>query len=176
MPKAYSGDLRSRVIEAVETGASRREAAERFEVSASSAIKWLQRWRERRSAAPQPRGGQFKRQRQAVQLATEFIGLLRERRSHDLSDWVKQAAQSPLASFAAGLRRDLPAAMRPQMVLRARGSGPRLSEPGPQNELAARPGDGAAGRLRGADNRAQGGQRRGQRPRRFRGSHVDFQR
>ena len=30
MPKAYSGDLRERVIEAVETGASRREAAERF--------------------------------------------------------------------------------------------------------------------------------------------------
>ena len=46
MPKAYSGDLRERVIEAVETGASRREAAERFEVSVSSAVKWLQRWRE----------------------------------------------------------------------------------------------------------------------------------
>ena len=43
MPKAYSGDLRERVIEAVETGASRREAAERFEVSVSSAVKWLQR-------------------------------------------------------------------------------------------------------------------------------------
>src|SRR3954463_7323010 len=57
MPKAYSGDLRERVIEAVETGASRREAAERFEVSVSSAIKWLQRWHERRSAAPKPRGG-----------------------------------------------------------------------------------------------------------------------
>ena len=44
MPKAYSGDLRERVIEIVEEGASRREAAERFEVSVSSAIKWLQRW------------------------------------------------------------------------------------------------------------------------------------
>ena len=57
MPKAYSGDLRERVIEAVETGASRREAAERFEASVSSAVKWLQRWRERKSAAPKPRGG-----------------------------------------------------------------------------------------------------------------------
>src|SRR3979490_1873150 len=57
MPKAYSGDLRERVIEAVETGASRREAAERFEVSVNSAVKWLQRWRERRSAAPKLRGG-----------------------------------------------------------------------------------------------------------------------
>src|SRR6202040_4298257 len=35
MPKVYSCDLRERVIEAVETGASRREAAERFEVSVS---------------------------------------------------------------------------------------------------------------------------------------------
>ena len=57
MPKAYSGDLRERVIEAVQTGASRHEAAERFEVSVSSAVRWLQRWRERRSAAPKPRGG-----------------------------------------------------------------------------------------------------------------------
>jgi transposase len=57
MPKAYSGDLRERVIEAVEGGASRREAGERFDVSASSSVRWLQRWRESRSAAPKPRGG-----------------------------------------------------------------------------------------------------------------------
>jgi transposase len=57
MPKAYSGDLRERVIEAVAAGASRREAAERFEVSAASAVKWLQRWRDNNSAAPKPRGG-----------------------------------------------------------------------------------------------------------------------
>ena len=57
MPKAYSCDLRERVIAAVETGASRHEAAERFEISVASAIKWLQRWREDKSAAPKPRGG-----------------------------------------------------------------------------------------------------------------------
>jgi len=57
MPKSYSGDLRERVIEAAELGTSRREAAERFEVSVSSAVKWLQRWRESGSAAPKPRGG-----------------------------------------------------------------------------------------------------------------------
>src|SRR5512132_4243710 len=49
MPKSYSGDLRERVIEAVEGGASRRETAERFEVSVSSAVKWLQRWHESKS-------------------------------------------------------------------------------------------------------------------------------
>jgi transposase len=57
MPKSYSADLRERVIEAVETGASRHEAAEHFEVSVSSAVKWLQRWRESKSAEPKPRGG-----------------------------------------------------------------------------------------------------------------------
>jgi transposase len=57
MPKAYSGDLRERVIEAVEAGASRHEAAECFEVSVASAVKWLQRWNKERSAAPKPRGG-----------------------------------------------------------------------------------------------------------------------
>jgi transposase len=58
MPKSYSGDLRERVIEAVKIeGASRREAAERFDISVSSAVKWLQRWNESRSAAPKPRGG-----------------------------------------------------------------------------------------------------------------------
>jgi transposase len=57
MPKSYSRDLRERVIEAVEMGASRHEAADRFDVSVSSAVKWLQRWRESKSATPKPRGG-----------------------------------------------------------------------------------------------------------------------
>src|SRR6478736_9649672 len=57
MPKCYSGDLRERLIEAVEGGASRRETAERFEVSVSSAVKWLKRWHESKSAVPKPRGG-----------------------------------------------------------------------------------------------------------------------
>jgi transposase len=56
MPKSLSGDLRERVIEAVEAGASRREAAERFD-SASSAVKWLQRWRDHGVCAAKPRGG-----------------------------------------------------------------------------------------------------------------------
>ena len=57
MPRSYSVDLRKRVIEAVETGASRHAAAEEFGISASSAIKWLQRWNESGSCTPRPRGG-----------------------------------------------------------------------------------------------------------------------
>jgi transposase len=57
MPKAYSADVRERVIASVEGGASRREAAEQFEVSASAAIKWLQSWRLDRRSTAKPRGG-----------------------------------------------------------------------------------------------------------------------
>jgi transposase len=57
MPKPCSVDLRERVLEAVMAGASRREAAERFEISASSAVKWLQRWDETGSVVAKPTGG-----------------------------------------------------------------------------------------------------------------------
>lgn len=43
MPMPCSLELRERVVEAIESGASRREAAEWFAVSPSSAIKWMQR-------------------------------------------------------------------------------------------------------------------------------------
>ncbi len=45
MPRAYSQDLRDRVIDAVvKGGESRRSAARRFGVSEASAVKWLQRF------------------------------------------------------------------------------------------------------------------------------------
>ena len=75
MPKAYSGDLRERVIEAVEAGASRREAAERFDVSVASAVKWLQRWCKTRSAAPKPRGGSIS---PLEEFASEILALIAE--------------------------------------------------------------------------------------------------
>ena len=57
MPKPCSEDLRERVLKAVLTGATRREAAECFEVSASSAVKWLQRWHDTGSVAARSTGG-----------------------------------------------------------------------------------------------------------------------
>ena len=57
MSKPYSLDLRERVVAAVEAGASRHEAAERFEVSVSSAIRWVQRFVGEGSAAAKPLGG-----------------------------------------------------------------------------------------------------------------------
>jgi transposase len=43
MAKAISNDLRQRVIAVIDRGLSCRQAAERFGVSASSAIRWLNR-------------------------------------------------------------------------------------------------------------------------------------
>jgi transposase len=57
MPKPYSGDLRARVIEDIETGASRREAAERYGISPSVVVIWAQRFEETGSVAAKPSGG-----------------------------------------------------------------------------------------------------------------------
>jgi transposase len=45
MPRSYSNDLRVRVIEFVESGEARREAARSFRVGAATAIRWVQQWR-----------------------------------------------------------------------------------------------------------------------------------
>ncbi len=57
MPRPYSQDLRDRVVEAVAGGMPRREAARRFDVSESAAIKWVRRWTESGSSAAKQMGG-----------------------------------------------------------------------------------------------------------------------
>jgi transposase len=57
MPRPYSNDLRARVIEAIEAGASRREVAERYELSASVVVLWAQRFEQTGSVAAKPSGG-----------------------------------------------------------------------------------------------------------------------
>ena len=61
MPRPYSGDLRARVIEDVATGASRREAAERYGISASVVVIWAQRFEQTGSVAAKPSGGSTSR-------------------------------------------------------------------------------------------------------------------
>lgn len=57
MSKALSLDLRTRVLAAISDGLSCRQAAERFGVSASSAIRWRAREREQGDARPKALGG-----------------------------------------------------------------------------------------------------------------------
>jgi transposase len=57
MGKSLSDDLRVRVVEVVEAGTSRRQAAARFGVSVSSAIRWVRTWRDRGEVRARPQGG-----------------------------------------------------------------------------------------------------------------------
>lgn len=57
MPAPLSMDLRQRIVEAVRGGCSLREAARRFSVAPSTAIKLMQRVEATGSAAPDRYGG-----------------------------------------------------------------------------------------------------------------------
>jgi transposase len=104
MPKSYSSDLRERVIEAVEAGASRREAGERFEISASSSIRWLQRWHESRSAAPKPRGGSVS---PLEEFAAEILALIDEQPDLTLVETVAELRRRRIRTSRSSLWRFL---------------------------------------------------------------------
>lgn len=57
MPKSLSFDLRSRILAAIDEGVSCRQAAARFGVSASSAIRWQALRRLGGDGRPKPQGG-----------------------------------------------------------------------------------------------------------------------
>ena len=57
MSKALSVDLRVRVLEAVATGSTHREAADRFAVSAASVSRWRKLEREQGDPRPKALGG-----------------------------------------------------------------------------------------------------------------------
>jgi transposase len=104
MPKSYSGDLRERVIEAVEAGASRREAGERFEISASSSVRWLQRWHESGSAEPKPRGGSVS---PLEEFAPQILALIAEQPDLTLVETVAELRRQRIRTSRSSLWRFL---------------------------------------------------------------------
>jgi transposase len=78
MAKALSIDLRERVIAAVNEGMSRREAATRFGVSASSAIRWCALERETGDPRSKPQGGD-RRSARIEAVASMILALVDER-------------------------------------------------------------------------------------------------
>ncbi len=70
-------DLRERLITAVEGGMSRRSAAKRFGVAASTAIKWVDQWRWTGHVRPRPQGGD-KRSHRIETHAEEILALIEE--------------------------------------------------------------------------------------------------
>ena len=81
----YPGELRIRVIHFVEAGGSRREAAEQFQVSASSAIRWMQRFHEDGVCEPVPRGGSTS---PLEKYSQQILALIREQRDLTLNEIV----------------------------------------------------------------------------------------
>ena len=55
--KAYSNDLRSRVIEYIKTGNSQKSAAALFKIGKSAVSKWWLRYKQEGSMVSKPRGG-----------------------------------------------------------------------------------------------------------------------
>ncbi len=85
MSRAYSSDLRERVIEAVDEGATRREAAERFGVSVASTVRWHQFWRNDGRTAAKLYGGS----RSALEdYAEEIVALIEEQPDGTLDEIV----------------------------------------------------------------------------------------
>ena len=72
MSRAYSLDLRDRVVASVEGGRSCRETARLFDVSVASVVKWSQRKRRTGSAAASPMGWRNR----PLRLAGERVWLL----------------------------------------------------------------------------------------------------
>lgn len=77
MTKPLSNDLRKRLISAVEGGQSRRAAARRFGVAASTAIKWVNQWRHEGRFEPKPLGGDRHSHRTEAH-AAEILSLVEE--------------------------------------------------------------------------------------------------
>src|SRR5215831_9613576 len=98
----YPGDLRHRVIEFVEAGGSRREAAEHFRVSASSAIRWLQRFHEDGTSEPMPRGGSTSRLEKYSQ---QILAVIREQPDLTLNEFVSVLRKRRVSASRSALSR-----------------------------------------------------------------------
>jgi transposase len=106
MAKALSMDLRERVISAVEGGMSRQQAAERFGVSASSAIRWCQLQRDIGDARPSPQGGDRRSKRIEAE-AARILSLVRETPDITLEEMKAELAEGGLVFSVSAIWRFL---------------------------------------------------------------------
>ena len=119
MARALSVDLRQRVLAAIEGGASRRRAAQRFGVSASSAIRWHSLSRAAGHAKPKPQGGD-RRSGRIEAHAEAILDALARKPDITLADLRAELADSGIAVSVAGLwrffaRRNITVKKRPGM-------------------------------------------------------------
>lgn len=104
MSSPLSSDLRSRVLNAVEDGSSRRRAAVRFEVSPSSVIRWRKSFEEDGRVSAKPLGGD--RRSHHVEAHAELIlRVYEERPTIFLSELRAVLAERGIATSESGLCR-----------------------------------------------------------------------
>src|SRR6202047_2842001 len=98
----YPGELRTRGIDFVEEGASRREAAEQFDVSVSSAIRWGPRFPKHGSSEPMPRGGSTS---PLEQHSREILALISEQSALTLNEIVSALGKRRVPGSRSALSR-----------------------------------------------------------------------
>jgi transposase len=104
MPRPYSEDLRVRVIGDISTGASRREAAERYGVSPSVVVLWAQRFEQTGSVAAKPSGGSTS---PLEEHAGFLLGLITEQPDLTLDEVVAAMRKQSAATVRSRRRCDL---------------------------------------------------------------------
>jgi transposase len=77
MTTPLSNDIRARLVSSVDGGLSRRSAAKRFGVAASTAIKWVDQWQRTGDVGPRPQGGD-RRSHRIEAHAEEILSLIEE--------------------------------------------------------------------------------------------------
>src|SRR3546814_9704550 len=88
MTRALSMDIRSRLVSAVADGMTRRSAAKRFGVAASTAIKWVDQWERTGDLEPRPQGGDH-RSHHLEAHAAETLGLRSEEHTSELQSLMR---------------------------------------------------------------------------------------
>jgi transposase len=104
MAKALSIDLRVRVLRAVAEGASHREAANRYGVSAASVSRWRQREREQGAPRSKALGGD-RRSEAMERQASAIMAILAANRDITLAEIKAALAERQVEVSVAGLWR-----------------------------------------------------------------------
>ena len=104
MPSSKSVDLRQRVVAFLVSGASCREAAARFGVSAASVSRWAGRLRQDGHVAPKPSGGDHSSHRVEAQ-AKLILATCRRRPAIFLRELRDHLAQRGVQTSTSGLSR-----------------------------------------------------------------------
>jgi transposase len=99
MAAALSPDLRSRVIAAVDGGATQHAGAERFKIGVATAIRWLRAWRDEGRSTALPMGGDVRSHRIEA-FGDVILAAIKAQKDITLAELADMLHQDHGASFA----------------------------------------------------------------------------